>query len=308
MTAKQLKTQNAGWYRFNVGALECTAIWDGYIHHGYEGLFPNADPAELARLKEAYRLPQGEFFPMDLIPVVVNTGDKLILIDAGMGQTSQLFGDTMGHTFDNMKASGINPDDIDVILMTHLHPDHSYGLIHPDGTPVYKNADLYVSDTDWEEWTDEASLSRTDFRKPWTEGTLAAVAPYRERVRLFKLGDDILPGITTLSVAGHSMGQCAFIFVSQGEKVVFTGDVAHHHIFDPIHPEWFFHMDYDSDPQMGADAKSVIFAHVVDNNIRYHGYHFPYPGLGDLERAEDGTYRFHGEAVTPRLGYSPVTG
>jgi glyoxylase-like metal-dependent hydrolase (beta-lactamase superfamily II) len=303
MIAKQLNTQIPGWYRFRIGALECTTIWDGYIHHGYQDLFPNADPAELARLKHEYRLPKGDFFPMDLNPVVVNTGDKLILIDAGMGQTSQLFGDTMGHTIANMKASGIDPDDIDAVLMTHLHPDHSFGLIHPDGSAVYRNADLYVSEPDWAEWTDEASLKRNDFRAPWTEGTLAAVAPYRDRVKLFKLGDTILSGVKTMSVAGHSLGQCAFIFESEGEKVVFTGDAAHHHIFDPVHPEWFFHMVYDSDPQMGADAKAAIFARVVDENIRYHGYHFPYPGLGDMERVEDGTYRFHGEPVSPRYNY-----
>lgn len=300
MTAKLLNTQNAGWYRFRIGTLECTAIWDGYIHHGYEEIFPNADPAEMARLKKKYRLPENHI-PMDLNPVVVNTGDKLILIDAGMGQTSKMFGDKLGHTVSNMRAAGTNPDDVDMILMTHLHPDHSFGLIDPAGNAVYKNAELYVSDVDWAEWTDEANLSRNDFRNPWTEGTLAAVKPYRDRLNIFRAGDDIMTGIATMSVAGHSLGQTAFVFESEGEKVVFTGDVAHHQVYDPIHPEWFFHMDYDSNPQMGADAKSEIFAHVVDEGIRYHGYHFPFPGIGDMERVEDGTYRFHGEPVTPRL-------
>tara|TARA_R110002126_G_scaffold291803_1_gene459363 strand:+ start:189929 stop:190831 length:903 start_codon:yes stop_codon:yes gene_type:complete len=300
MTAKLLNTQNAGWYRFKIGQLECTTIWDGYIHHGYEGIFPNADPAEMARLKKEHRLPE-DHIPMDLNPAVVNTGDKLILIDAGMGKTSDMFGDTMGHTVDNLAAAGINPDDIDMVLMTHLHPDHSFGLIDQQGNAVYKNAELYVSDADWAEWTNEANQTRNDFVGPWTEGTLAAVAPYRDRLKLFKMGATIMPGLTTMSVAGHSLGQTAFIFESAGEKVVFTGDVAHHQIFDPIHPEWFFHMDYDSDPQLGADAKSEIFARVTDENIRYHGYHFPFPGIGDMERAEDGTYRFYGEPVTPRL-------
>jgi glyoxylase-like metal-dependent hydrolase (beta-lactamase superfamily II) len=300
MTAKQLNTQNAGWYRFKVGAFECTTVWDGYIHHGYEGIFPNADPAEITRLKNKYRLPH-DYIPMDLNPAVVNTGDKLILIDAGMGTTSEMFGDTMGHTAANLAAAGINLDDIDMVLMTHLHPDHSFGLIDGNGDAVYKNAELHVSDADWTEWANEANLGRDDHVGPWTEGTLAAVKPYRDRLKLFKMGDDIMSGIKTMSVAGHSLGQTAFIFESAGEKVVFTGDVAHHQVFDPIHPEWFFHMDYDSDPQLGADAKSEIFARVVDENIRYHGYHFPFPGIGDMERVKDGTYLFHGEAVSPRL-------
>ncbi|MGV0878784.1 MBL fold metallo-hydrolase [Martelella sp. FLE1502] len=300
MVAKRLKSQNAGWHRFNVGALECTAIWDGYIHHGYEGIFPNADPAEMARLQREYLLP-ADHIPMDLNPVVVNTGDHLILIDAGMGQTSTMFGDQMGRLMENMKAAGIDAADIDVVLLTHLHPDHSFGLILPDGAPAFPNAMLYAPRTDWKEWTDEANLQRNDFRNAWTAGTLEAVAPYRDRLQLFDIGDAILPGVTTLSAAGHSSGQCAYLFESEGEKVIFTGDLAHHQVYDPYHPEWFFHMDFDSDPQMGADAKAEIFKKVVDENIRYHGYHFPYPGLGRMVRADDGTYRFHAEPVNPRL-------
>ncbi|EAR51829.1 metallo-beta-lactamase family protein [Oceanicola granulosus HTCC2516] len=300
MPASKQNTQNAGWYRFKVGDLECTTIWDGYIHHGYEGIYPNADPGEMARLKRAYRLPE-DYIPMDCNPAVVNDGERLILIDAGMGETSRMFGDKQGRARENLAAAGIDPRDIDAVLMTHLHPDHSFGLIDADGNAAYPNADLYVSEQDWAEWTDEGSLSRNDHVGPWTEGTLAAVKPYRDRLKLFRMGDEVLPGIESMSVAGHSLGQTAFIFESNGEKVVFTGDVAHHQVFDPIHPEWFFHMDYDSDPELGAKAKSDIFARVVDENIRFHGYHFPFPGIGDLERVEDGSYRFHGDAVTPRL-------
>jgi len=300
MSASKKGTQVAGWYRFLVGDLECTAVWDGYIHHGYEGIFPNGDQDEIQRLKMAHRLPD-DHIPMDLNPVVVNDGSKLILIDAGMGSYSDMFGTTMGHTVNNLHAAGINPDDIDAVLMTHLHPDHSFGLIDAKGNAVYRNAELYVSHEDWAEWTDEGNLERRDHKASWTKGTLAAVEPYRDRLKLFDMGDDLLPGIKTMSVAGHSLGQTAFIFESAGEKVVFTGDAAHHQVFDPVHPEWFFHNEYDSNPQLGANAKSEIFARVVDENIRYHGYHFPFPGIGDMERVQDGTYRFHGESVTPRL-------
>jgi len=299
VSAPKQGTQNAGWYRFHLGDFECTVAWDGYIHHSYEGIYPNAAPEEMARLKAENRLPV-DHIPMDLNPVVVNTGDRLVLIDTGMGKWSTMFGDKMGRLTENLAAAGIAPEQIDDILMTHLHPDHSFGLVHPDGTPIYPNARLHVCDADWAEWTDERNLTRNDFRKPWTEGTLKAVAPYRGRLQLFRAGDKLLNCVTTASVAGHARGMTAFIFESRGQKVMFTGDVAHHQIYDPVHPEWFFHMDYDSDPQQGARAKSVIFGRAVDEGIRFHGYHFPYPGLGDLERQADGTYRFHAEAVTPR--------
>lgn len=300
MGAKFLNTQNAGWYRFRLGAFEGTVVWDGYIHHSYEGIFPNADPEEMARLKRLYLLPE-DHIPMDLNPAVINTGERLILIDTGMGRASQMFGDKMGRLMENLAAAGIAPAEIDVVLLTHLHPDHSFGLINPDGSAAFPNAALYATRDDWAEWTNEDNLRRNDFRAPWTKGTLEAVAPYRDRLHLFSPGEEILPGISTFSVAGHSSGQCAFIFESRGEKMVFTGDVAHHQVYDPMHPEWFFHMDFDSDPELGAAAKSAIFAKVVDEGIRYHGYHFPYPGIGRLTRETDGTYRFHAEPVTPRL-------
>lgn len=300
MTAEFQNTQNDGWYRFRLGDWECTVVWDGYIHHSYDGIYPNADPAEMARLKKAYRLPE-DHIPMDLNPVVVNTGERLIVVDAGMGETSTMFGNTMGRMQANMRAAGLNPEDVDVVLMTHLHPDHSFGLVTPDGKAAFPNADLYVPRTDWEEWTDEENLTRNDFKKEWTEGTRAAVAPYRDRVHLFEPGQEVLPGITTMSVAGHSTGQTAFIFENGGARVVFTGDVAHHQVYDPVHPEWFFHMDYDSDPEQGAKAKAEIFQRVVDENIQFHGYHFPYPGLGTIEAQGDGTYLFHAHPPTPRL-------
>jgi glyoxylase-like metal-dependent hydrolase (beta-lactamase superfamily II) len=104
-----------------------------------------------------------------------------------------------------------------------------------------------------------------------------------------------------MSVAGHSSGQCAYIFESQGERIAFTGDAAHHQVFDPIHPEWYFHMVYDSDPVQGAVAKQRIFSRAAQEGIRYHGYHFPFPGLGDIEDQGDGTFLFHAEMPTPRL-------
>jgi len=130
----------------------------------------------------------------------------------------------------------------------------------PTAAPLFQTQTFIAGKTDWAEWTNEENLSRNDFRGPWTQGTLEAVAPYRHRLRLFKSGASLAPGLTTHSVAGHAAGMVAYIFESEGQKVMFTGDLAHHQVFDPHHPEWFFHMDYDTDPALGAAAKAEVFA------------------------------------------------
>jgi glyoxylase-like metal-dependent hydrolase (beta-lactamase superfamily II) len=301
VAAPRRNTQVPGWYRFLVGEFECTVVWDGYIHHSYDGLYPNGDPAELRRLKDDYRLPL-DFFPMDLNPALVNTGDRLFVVDTGMGQRRPIMGDFTGHMAENMAAAGLDPADVDVVLITHMHPDHTFGLLRADGTRTYPNADLVVPRTDWAEWTDPRNLGRDDFRGVWTEGILEAVAPYRDRLHLVEPGERIYSGITVVPAAGHSSGQCAYLFESAGEKVIFTGDLTHHHVFDPHHPEWVYSNVFDSDPAAGAAAKAAVFGRAVREQLRFHGYHFPYPGLGVLVPADDGAFRYLPDLPTPRLG------
>lgn len=301
MSAPMTHRQNAGWHRFRLGAFEGTVVWDGYIHHPYETFFPNAPADEMARLKAEYGLPV-DHIPMDLNPVVINTGDKLWLIDTGMGPTVNWWGETMGRMVPNLRAAGIEPEQIDGILMTHLHPDHAFGLIDSEGRAAFPNATLYVSDADWAEWTDETRLAQTNTHHgPWTEGALKAVAPYRDRLVIFRAGEDIAPGITTMSVAGHAAGMVAYVFESEGQRMAFTGDVCHHQVYDPHHPEWFFHMEYDTSPEQGSEAKRIIFARCVAEGIVFHGYHFPYPGMGEIVDHGDGTYRFLPVMANPRL-------
>lgn len=291
MTQETSMTSLRSFHRFSIGKFECTILWDGFIDHLYEGFWPNADPIELQRLIAAHDLPEGRF-PMDLNPALIDTGDLKILIDAGMGHNRPLFGDHMGRLGQSLANAGIKAEEIDIVLLTHLHPDHAFGLIDTKGAAAFPNAQLVAPRADWEEWTDEANLARMDFRKIWTEGTLEAVKPYLDRVKFIEPGDTPFPGITVISGAGHSMGQCAYIVESQAEKVMFTGDVAHHHVFDPHHPEWYFHNDYDSDAEMGAETKAKIFAMAADEDIRLHGYHFPFPGLGKMQRTSAGAFQF----------------
>jgi glyoxylase-like metal-dependent hydrolase (beta-lactamase superfamily II) len=299
MTSEIRNTQNAGWYRFKVGAFECTAIWDGYLLQTYQGIYPNAKPGELETLREDNLL-HPDHIPMDLNVLVVNTRKNLLVVDAGMGETVKMFGEGMGRMRENLRAAGIDPADVDHVLMTHLHPDHAFGLIDNRAAAVFPKAVFCVTQPELDEWTAEAKLQLNDFRVDWVKGTIPAVAPYRDRLRVVEEGSRIVEGVSVTMAAGHSSGQCCYRFESQGQKLLVIGDTAHHPIYDLVHTDWYYSMDYDSNPSQGAEAKEKIFAEIADSGAFVLAYHFPFPGLGRIAR-RNGAYAFYPIPFNPLL-------
>jgi glyoxylase-like metal-dependent hydrolase (beta-lactamase superfamily II) len=297
MSAKFHNTQNAGWFRFRLGEFECTAIWDGQLLHPYEGIYPNADPHELSRLRNKYRLPKDNI-PLDLNVLVVNTGKELIIVDAGLGTTEKMFGAGMGLMRDNLWTAGIDPDDIDLVLVTHLHPDHAFGIIGEGNVPTFKNAQLVVAKLEWDYWTDPAKLELNDFRAPWARGVIASVAPYRDRVVFVEEGQEIAHGVRMTMAAGHTVGHCAYIFESDGKILISLGDTAHHWVYEIIHPEWSFAPVYDTDPDEAIRSKRKLYKEIAEGNYKIMAYHFPWPGIGYIEKS-DGAYEFFPDRVSP---------
>lgn len=300
MSTKHLNTQNTGWFRFKLGEFECTAVWDGRLFQPYEGIYPNADPQELAKLKHKYRLPK-DFIPMDLNVLVVNTGKHIILCDPGMGKNSTMFGEGMGFMVDNLIASGIDPDDVDLVLLSHLHPDHSYGLLSDRGTPVFKNARLGVARPEWDYWTDDAKLGVSDFRAQWVKGTIEAVAPYRERMLWVEDNAVLVPGVIAKWTPGHSPGHSAYLFQSSGSSLMSLGDCTHHAVYEVQHPEWYYSTNYDTVPDQAVASRFMIYNLIVAGNYQVMGYHFPWPGIGHIEK-RDGIFEFFPIIASPAFG------
>jgi glyoxylase-like metal-dependent hydrolase (beta-lactamase superfamily II) len=228
---------------------------------------------------------------MDLNVLAVNTGKEVLFVDSGMGETVKMFGEGMGHAQTNLRAAGIDPADVDYVLMTHLHADHAFGLIDKRGAAVFPNATFCVTKSEVDEWTDEEKLKLNEFRVDWVKGTIPAVASYRDRMQFIEEGSRIVEGVSVTMALGHSSGQCCYRFESKGERLMAIGDTAHHHIYDLAHPSWFYSMDYDSNPDQGASAKEKIFSEIVAGGYQLMAYHFPFPGLGKVVR-RGGAYAF----------------
>ncbi len=155
--APMQKALAPAYYRFKLGAFEATVISDGPLSLGapQDGIFTGVTKTDFVKLLNDNYLPSDQV-EMEQNTLLINTGDKLVLFDTGDGG-SKMFGPKSGRQLANLKAAGIDPKDIDAVILTHAHPDHCWGLITA-GNPTFPNAQIYLAQADFDFWTDEAKL------------------------------------------------------------------------------------------------------------------------------------------------------
>jgi glyoxylase-like metal-dependent hydrolase (beta-lactamase superfamily II) len=285
----------AGWIRFRHGEFDCTVVNDGVLEMGpARDNFPEADPAEVDALLEAHGL-SPERIRLDQNLLVVETSGRLVLIDTGVGTVPELgvhvFGPQTGRAVANLKAAGISPADIDLVALTHAHPDHCWGLLDPLGEPLFPRARVSIAEADHRYWTDlsRACAAPNQSVKRHFLGAHRSLSAYEGRLDLIGDGDEIAPGITAIATPGHSPGHLVYEITSGGRTIVCWGDLCHHHVLLLQRPDWAFRFDYDG-PAATAQRRR-IYELVDRRRDEVLAYHFPFPGLGRLERDGDG-YRF----------------
>lgn len=289
------KTQAPAFYRFNHGKMQMTVVSDGPLPLGDpSGAFLGASKEELSQLLTDNFLPTTNAV-LDQNVLVVNAGDRLLMIDTGMG-TSTMFGPTTGKLLTNLKAAGIDPADIDGILATHAHSDHIWGIMNDNGQPNFPNAQIYISQADFDFWTDESKLSMTEpaYMKPFVEGARKHLLPNRDRIVFFKDGEEFLPGITAISAPGHTVGHTVFMITSDGKPLAAIGDLTHHQVLLVERPRLEF--AYDTDPKQSADTRVRILDMLATDRIPLLAYHFAWPGYGYVSKRGDG-FRYHPSPV-----------
>ncbi|WP_439550820.1 MBL fold metallo-hydrolase [Falsiroseomonas sp.] len=199
--------QVAGWYRFRLGAFECTVVSDGTINLAPPHPTFGGGVATEAEVRAALRR---AFLPEDRLPtaincLVVNTGAQLILLDAGVG-AQPVFGPGTGRLVESLKAAGIDPAEVDVVAFTHAHPDHAWGIADATGASVFPNARYAMSSTDFDTWTNEALLSQAEPIRSFVQGTRAVLLPRRDRFTMMAVNAEVAPGIRAVPTPGHTPG------------------------------------------------------------------------------------------------------
>ena len=285
--APKLGTQTPYWHRFNLGNAEVTVVSDGPLPLGPpKGTFVGVPDEEVRKmLSDNFLNPDNVVLEQN--SPIVNTGDRLILFDTGMG-TSKAFGPTTGRQQKSMMEAGIKPAEIDAVVLSHAHIDHIGGIVGADGKPLFPNAQYYIAQSDFDFWTDEGKLGGP--LKDFVVHARKNLLPVRDRIVFFKDGQEFLPGVTALAAPGHTVGHSIFMVTSAGKSFCFLGDLTHHAVLLLEKPRMEF--SYDTDPKQAAASRVKMLEMLAANKTAVMSYHFAWPGYGHVAKTGDGFHYY----------------
>lgn len=283
--------QVAGYYQHQVGNTQITALLDG-TNFMSPTLFKDISQDKVQEILKKYHADQAKGVQTSINAFLVNTGNKLVLVDSG---TADCFGAHLGSVMKNLKASGYQPEQVDTILLTHLHPDHSCG-VSKNGVANYPNATIYVSENEADYWLNPKQLQKIpkDQQAKYT-GTVpkikAALAPYqtKKQFKTFKLGDTI-DSFEVISTQGHTPGHFSYKLKTSDEDVIFIGDIVHSHTVQFDRPETA--IDYDIDPKAAVQTRLKQFADYAKHGQTIAAPHLPFPGIGHIYSADEKSYQW----------------
>jgi glyoxylase-like metal-dependent hydrolase (beta-lactamase superfamily II) len=285
--APMTNSQAPTFYRFKLGSAEATIVSDGPLPLGDPTqAFLGLTKEEISRQLDSNFLPLANAV-LEQNSLIVNTGNQLILFDTGMGSAKD-FGDTTGKLLNSIKQAGIDPKDIDAVVMSHAHIDHLGGNVGDDGKSNFPNAQFYIQQSDLEFWTDEKLASGP--LKSFLAQAKKNLLPVRDRIVFFKDGQEFLPGITAIGAAGHTVGHTIFNISSGGKSMAYIGDLTHHPVLLMEKPLTEF--AYDTDPKQAAQTRVKLLTRLADDKTPIVAYHFAWPGFGHVAKQGDG-FRYY---------------
>lgn len=280
MTAEMLGALSSPIHRIVLGEIEITSILDGAFQMGVSPPFlVNESDDEISAIARAANLP-AETLENNFVPVLVNTGDALVLIDTGCGQNRRA--DGAGFLRERLSEAGYTPEDIDVVALTHVHPDHIGGLWE-DGALAFPNAQLMIGRREFDAWTSGDGIPPQ--RAQNREMFLKIVAPLEDQFQFLEDGDQFAPGIIAEAAFGHSAGHMMFRVESAGKQALIWADVANHYVFSVEHPESL--VGFDDDKEMAVATRKRVLAETADSGVLVIGHHMPFPAVGFVERNGD---------------------
>jgi glyoxylase-like metal-dependent hydrolase (beta-lactamase superfamily II) len=283
-TAPQHHNQAPGFYRLKVGDLEVTALFDGpgvFQQDWLKGTKAAMDGVAEALQKDPHMLEVSE------LGFLVNTGKQLILVDVGSG--TWFGGGAYGHLVRSLRSAGYTPDEVDVVLVTHLHSDHVGGLTTQEGNRVFPNAEIYVAKAESDFWlSPESAAQASKDTQPFFQSAQGIAAPYIKagKWHTFSASETIIDGMQLVPLPGHTPGHTGYEFSSKGQKILFWGDTIHAQRVQLQHPE--VTAVFDIDPSAAAARRHQLLSKLAGEDVVIAGPHMLFPGLGRVHKEGSG--------------------
>ena len=296
--ALQHHDQAPGFYRLRVGDLEVTALYDGtgvIDPHWLNGTKEAMDGVAKALHEDPHLL--------DVVDTgfLVNTGKQLILVDAGAG--GWWGGGALGRLAASLRSAGYTPEEVDVVLVTHLHADHVGGLTTQDGNRVFPNAEVYVAKAESDFWlSPEIAAKAPKDAQPFFQSAQAIAAPYIKagKWHTFSGSEPIVDGMQVVPLPGHTPGHTGYEFSSKGKTILFWGDTIHAQRVQLQRPD--VTVVFDTDPTAAAATRQQLLAKLAREDVLIAAPHSSlFPALGRL-RKEESAYSWVPVVFTDRWG------
>ena len=280
--APQVKTQAPAFHRVLLGDFEITALGDGTVKLPVTKLLHGKADQHSKQLKANFL---GDEVDTSVNAYLINTGSKLVLVDTGAGK---LFGPTLGNVLANLKAAGYQPEQVDAVLITHMHPDHVGGLMTGEQR-TFPNATLHIDKKDVDFWLSKANMDAApEGNKGFFQGAMASVNPYvaAGKLKTFEGNTELLPGIRAQAANGHTPGHTLYVAESQGQKIAFWGDLMHVAAVQFNDPS--VTIAFDTDSKAARAQRERAFADAAKNGTLVGVTHVSFPGLGRVVKNADG--------------------
>jgi glyoxylase-like metal-dependent hydrolase (beta-lactamase superfamily II) len=277
--------QAPGYYRFKVGDYEVTVLNDGVLKFPLQAIRVPAEEVNAAL--EAAFLPKGDLLaPFNV--TMVNTGSKLVLIDTGNGSGRA---PTVGLVPSNLTAAGVDPKDVDIVVISHFHGDHIGGLVNAQGVPNYPNAEIKVPVAEWTFWMSDENMQKApQGMQAGFQNVRRVFGALGDKVTRYEAGKEVAPGITALDTPGHTPGHTSYVVASGSGKLLVQSDITAVVATLIIErPNWAIGGDMNA--AQATETRKKVYDMVAAERMPLTGYHLPFPAVGYVEKNGSG-YRY----------------
>jgi len=282
--------QAPSFYRYKVGDVQVNAIFDGSTTFDLTDSFVlNAKKDEVSAALDKAFLPKDKMTLL-FTPLAINIGGKTVVIDTGMGGASLAASKGQNGQFvTNLVAAGIDPKSVDMVVISHFHGDHINGLLNADNTLAFPNAEVMVPAVEWKYFMDDGEMSRAP------EGRMQTVfknarrvleAGLKKKATPYEWGKEVVPGLLAVETIGHTPGHTSYVLSSGSDKVFIQSDVTNHPALFVVNPGW--RAFFDQDAAQAETTRRKIYDMLVAEKMRVQGFHYPFPGLGNVVKDGSG--------------------